>query len=76
MRTTSVRLVTLCGCQKFMVVPGSPPDVIDVPIKATMMPHPSEATETTVLRHRRFRLHRLSPDDVSVEADYHEVAES
>lgn len=71
-RVTSVRLVTLCGCQKFMVVPGSPPGHIEVPIQA-------EASASSMnpirLRVRLFRLARLSPDDVSVEADYHEVAE-
>ena len=66
-RAISVRLVTLCGCQKFMAVPGTAPDFIDVPIAA--------ADVDQTLRNRRFRLARLSPDDVSVEADYHEMPE-
>jgi hypothetical protein len=65
-RTISVRLQTLCGCTKHIVVPGPAPEQIEVPIIALDSSEPRH-------KMRRFLLNRLNPSDIAVEADYREV---
>lgn len=64
MRTVTARLRTLCGCVRYVVLPGPAPQVYRVPIRGG---------ESEPDAHRAFALLSLSPTDVAVDADYIEV---
>lgn len=69
-RNISARLQTLCGCTQIRLVPAPAPEIIEVPIAVF------GDDDSVRFHNRRFRLIRISPPEIAVDAEYCEVKDA